>query len=70
MPFAATWIDLEIIIVNEAIQSKTNIIQYHFYVTSKAMIQINLFTKQQQTHRLQKQTQGYQGGIVVGDRKI
>ena len=57
MPFAATWIDLEIIIINEAIQSKTNIIRYHFYVTSKAMIQMYLFTKQQQTHLVTKEEQ-------------
>ena len=28
----------------------------------KKMIQMNLFTKQKQTHRLQKQTYGYQSG--------
>ena len=28
------------------------------------MIQVNLFTKQKQTHRLQKQTYGYQRGKV------
>ena len=27
----------------------------------KKMIQLNLFTKQKQTHRLQKQTSGYGG---------
>ena len=30
------------------------------------MIQINLFTKQKHTHRLQKQIQGYQRGKVEG----
>ena len=33
---------------------------YHFYVESKKMIQMNLFTKQKQTHRHRKQTYGYQ----------
>ena len=33
MPFAATWIDLEIIILSEVSQTKTNII-YHLYVES------------------------------------
>ena len=33
---------------------KTNIIGYHLYVEFKKMIQVNLFTKQKQTHRLQK----------------
>ena len=37
MPFAATWMDLEIIILNEVSQTqrKTNIIRYHLYVESK-----------------------------------
>ena len=35
MPFTATWMDLEIIILNEIIQTKTNIIWYHLYVEAK-----------------------------------
>ena len=35
IPFAATWIDLEIIVVSEVSQTKTNIIWYHLYVKSK-----------------------------------
>ena len=35
MPFAATWMDLEIIIWNEVRQRKTSIIWYHLYVESK-----------------------------------
>ena len=35
MPFSATWIDLEIIILSEVNQTKTNIIGYHLYVESK-----------------------------------
>ena len=34
MPFAATWIDLEIIILREVRQVKTNTIWYHLYVDS------------------------------------
>ena len=33
---------------------KTNIMQYHLYVLSKKMIQMNLFTKQKQTNRHRK----------------
>ena len=46
MPFAATWMDLDIIILSEVSQRKTNTICYHLYVDSKKMIQMNLFTKQ------------------------
>ena len=34
MPFAATWMDLEIIILSEVSQTKTNIMCYHLYVES------------------------------------
>ena len=43
MPFAVTWMDLEIIILNEVSQTKTNMIGHHLYVESKKMIQINLY---------------------------
>ena len=35
MLFAATWMDLKIILQSEISQTKTNIIQYHVYVKSK-----------------------------------
>ena len=35
MPFAATWMDPEIIILSEVSQTKTNIIWYHLCVESK-----------------------------------
>ena len=33
--FAVTWMDLEIIILSEVSQTKTNVIWYHLYVESK-----------------------------------
>ena len=45
MPFAATWMDLEMIILSEISQRKTNII-YHLYVESKKKIQMNSSAKQ------------------------
>ena len=61
--FAATWMDLEIIILSEVSQTEKD--KYHMVslicVVLKK-IQTNLVTKQKQTHRLQKQTYGYQRG--------
>ena len=46
MPFAATWMDLEIITLSEVSQTETNIIWYRLYVESKKKkIQMNLYTK-------------------------
>ena len=58
IPFAATFMGLEFIILSEVSQRKTNII-YHLYMDSKKITQINLFTKQKQIHR-KKQIYGYQ----------
>ena len=38
MPFVATWMNLEIIILSEVSQTKTNIMFYHLYVESKNKI--------------------------------
>ena len=52
MPFAATWMDLEIIILSEVSQKEKDI----YYMISlicgiSNMTQINISTKQKQTHR-------------------
>ena len=60
MPLAATWMDLEIVIWSKVSQTKTNTIWYHLYVELKKMIQMNLFTKQKQSHGYRKQIYGYQ----------
>ena len=60
MPFAAAWMDLEIIILSEINQTEKD--KYHMVWNLKKMIQMNLFTKQKQTHRLRKETYGYQKG--------
>ena len=46
LPFAATWIDLEIIIPREVSQRK--ILYVMNYMWNLKVIQINLFTKQKQ----------------------
>ena len=55
-------------ILNEV--NQMNILWYHFYVESKKMIQMNLLTKQELTHRLQKQMYGYQRRKVQGRDKL
>ena len=57
MPFVVTWMDLEIIILSDISQTKTN--TYHLCVESKKRIQMNLFTSQKQTHRHRERTYGY-----------
>jgi len=55
VPFAATCMDLEIIIQSEGSQRKTNIKRYHLYAAYNIkIIQMNLYTKQKQTHRCGK----------------
>ena len=61
MPFAATWMDLEIIILNE-VRWREKDKYYMISLKSKKIIQMNLYTKQKQNHRHRKQTYGYQRG--------
>ena len=68
MPFEATWMDLEITILNEVSQPEKD--RYHMTLLIcriKKKIQINLFTKQKQAHRYRKQTYSYQKGKGVGE---
>ena len=58
MSFAATWMQLEIITLSKSDRERQ--ISYNLYVGSKKKkIQMNLFTKQKQTHR--EQIYGNQG---------
>ena len=50
----AIWMDLEIVILSEVSQTKTNIIYYHLDVESDIRIKMNLFTKQKQNYRLRE----------------
>ena len=57
--------DLEMITLSEVKYRKANF-TYHLYVESEKVIQMNLLTKQKQTHRHRKQTSDYQREKGVG----
>ena len=60
-------LDLEIIILSEVSQTEKD--KYHMISLTCGiwnMTQMNLFTKQKQTHRHRKQIYGYQSGKGVG----
>ena len=71
MPFAATWMDLEIIILSEVSQTeKDNYHMISLICGIETRTQLNLSTKQEQTHRHREQTCGCQGGGGVGEGRI
>ena len=51
MPFSAAWVDLEIVVLSQVSQTKKD--KYHdiAYMQNLNMVQMNLFTKQKQSHR-------------------
>ena len=62
MPFAATWMDLGSIILSEVSQAekeKCHMISLICKIQNE-IIQLNLLTKQKETHRLREQTYGFQ----------
>ena len=66
MPFAATWMDLEIIILSEVSQTETD----KYYTILLICRILKRDTKQKQTHRLREQTYGYQGGRAGGRDRL
>ena len=68
MPFAAQWMDLEIIILREVSQAEKD--KYHmisFICGIYNATQMNLQTKQKQTHRYREETCGCPGKEGFGD---
>ena len=59
MPFAAAWLDLEIIILSE-VRKKDKYHMISLLCGISHTTQMNLFTNQKQTHRHRKQTYGCQ----------
>ena len=60
MPFAATWMDLEIVILSEESQRRRNIIWHPLYVESEKKWYKWAY-KPERTHRLREWTYGCQG---------
>ena len=60
MPFAATWMDLEIVILSKIHQTENY--KYHRMLFMHGILKngkMNLFTKQKKSHRCRKQASGY-----------
>ena len=78
LPFAATWMDLESIMLSEVSQRKTNIVWYHLYVASKKYNKLVNNIKKKQTDKYREQTSGYQWregkggtiGIGIGKKRV
>ena len=66
MPFAAPWMDLEIIILSEVSQTKTHSYDITYMGNlKKKMMQMNLFMKEKQAQRLTERTYGSWGRVWV-----
>ena len=72
MALAAAWVELEIIILSEVSQTKKRQMSYDttYMWDLKSIIQMNIFIKQNQTHRLRKNPYDYQMGKVERDKEI
>ena len=62
LPFAATWMNLEGIMLSEISQRKTNIVWYHLYLESKKYNKLVNITDKKQTQRYREQTSSCQWG--------
>ena len=60
MPFLATWMDIEIIILSKLEKDEYSMLS--LYVKSKKIESMNLYMKQKQIHRHRKQIYSYQRG--------
>ena len=60
MPLAATWMDLEIIILSEISQTKTKTIWYHLYVESKIWHKWTYLQNRNRLTDIEKLTYSYQ----------
>ena len=68
LPFVATWMDLEGVMLSEISQRKANTVWIHLYVESIKYSKLMNITKKKQTHR--EQRSGYQQGDRRGNTGI
>ena len=68
MPFSATQMDLDIIILNDVLQ-KFHLLILVCETLKKKTRQMNLFTKQKETDSYRKQSYSYQKGRMWGRNK-
>ena len=69
VPFAQTWMELDIAIQSEVSQKEKNrYCKYCLYVEFRKMLEMNLFERQKQRHRCREKMYGYQGGKGWGGR--
>ena len=61
MPFEATWMDLELIILSEVSQKEKRQIPYHITYMWNLDYDVNENMKQKQVHKYREQTYGCQG---------
>ena len=71
MPFAATWMDLEIIILSDVVrQRKTNIIWYHLYVESTKWYKWTYLQNRNRLTNFKNKLMVSQRGKMVGRDKL
>ena len=66
VPFAVTWMNLEIIILSELSQTKVNIIWYHSFVESDFFNDLNELIYKTETDRFQKKIMITKGETLQG----
>ena len=67
LPFATTWMALEVFMLSEIRQRKINTLWYHSYVEYKKYNKLVNVTKKKQTDRYREQSGGYQWGEGSGE---
>ena len=66
LPFVATWMNMEGIMLSEISQRKTNTVRYHLYVKSEKYKKSVNITKNKHSHRYREETRHYQWGEEMG----